>query len=81
MFSLFISNDFIFVIVYSGSTGRLAHPTLSETSHIFIISSGGGKIRTFGPRRAGAEQSAGLNHSPTPPNLCVQWDSNPRPRD
>ena len=81
MFSLFISNNFAFKFICFGSTGRLAHPTLSETSHIFIISSGGGKIRTFGPRRAGAEQSAGLNHSPTPPNLCVQWDSNPRPRD
>ena len=29
------------------------HPTLNETSHIFIISSGGRKIRTFGPQKAG----------------------------
>ena len=50
MFSLFISNDFIFVIVvYPDSTGRLAHPTLSETSHIFIINSGESGARTHAP--------------------------------
>ena len=48
MFSLFISNNFRFELDYSDSTGRLAHPTLSETSHIFIISRESG-ARTHAP--------------------------------
>ena len=49
MFSLFISNNFAFKFICFGSTGRLAHPTLSETSHIFIISSGESGARTHAP--------------------------------